>query len=271
MDTLTRTLIIVGGFNLFVLGLVIVLFRYLDSQATAEGAGPGSPGLGLSKWKAGGALAGFIILAAVQLYIIQYFSPKGVEDYPSYPTIIGFYERIQERDYASAWKLISPNMQIKKYNEDESQFINGYQNTQGVNLLAIDFVSEFSSYSHEYVVYYQDTTDSPVLPGLENLGDLDVRSLPAFNNHVAALRKLLVERGIDTAALDDMKLSELITATRGDILRWKIEKSAGGKTADDLFPTSKTVSRLVGKLVTVGFHDDKWSIDSIDNIPYNKE
>ncbi len=266
MEPLLSTLIIVGILNVVVLALVIVLFRYLNSQATAEGAGPG-----LGKWRASGALAGFVILMAVQLYVIQHFSPKGVASHPSYPAVIGYCHNLQEKNYTNAWKLISPEMQQKRWNGDAGRFVNGFLNTQGVNLLALNFVSELSSYSHEYVVYYQDRTESPVLPGLEKLGEWDVRSLPALNENITALRKLLVERGLDVAALDDMKLAQLITAIRGDILRWKIENSAGAKKADGLFPTSKRVSRLVGKRVTVGFHDKKWWIDKIEDIPYDEE
>lgn len=266
MERLPKTLIIVGILDVAVLALVIVLFKYLNSEATAEGTD-----LGLGKWQAGGALAGFVIVMAVQLYVIQRLSPKGVEAHSSYPAVIGFYHDLQQEDYTNAWKLISPEMRQKRWNGDAARFVDGYQNTQGINLLAVDFVSELSSFSHEYVVYYQDETEAPVLPGLEKLGEWDVRSLPALGERIGALRKLLVEREIEVAALDDMKLAQLVTAIRGDILRWRITNSAGAKKAEDLLPTRKTVSRLAGKRVTVVFRDKKWLIDKIEDIPYNEE
>jgi hypothetical protein len=266
MERLPKTLIIVAILDVIVLGIVVLLFKYLNSEASVEGAD-----LGFGKWQAGGALAGFVIVMAVQLYIIQRFSPKGAEAHASYPAIMEFYNKLQEEDYTNAWNSISPEMQQKRWNGDVGRFENGFQNTQGINLLAVDFVSELSSYSHEYVVYYQDKTESPVLPGLEKLGEWDIRNLPVLNDKIGALRKLMVDKDIEVAALDDMKLAQMVTAIRGDILRWRVANSSGAKKADDLFPTSKAVSRLVGKRVTMGFHDKKWLIDHIEDIPYNEE
>jgi uncharacterized membrane protein len=57
--------------NLLVLVLVVFLFRVLKSQATTTGQG-----MPFSRWQANGALAGFVILMAVQLGLIRYFTPE---------------------------------------------------------------------------------------------------------------------------------------------------------------------------------------------------
>jgi len=266
MEPLLKTLLIVGGLDVVVLGLVFFLFWVLNSQATAAGPGPG-----LSNFQASGALAGFVILMAVQLYAIKWFLPEDMAARPSYGTILSFYQNLQHRQYKSAWKLISSDMQRSRWDGDEARFVSGFRNTQEISFIAIGFVSELNPYHHEYVVYYLDKTEAPVLPGLEKLGEKDVENLPAINDSITALRKLLLERGLDTAALDKMKIHQLMTAIRGDILRWRIENSTGAKKAGDIFPTSKTVSRLVGKRITVGLPDEKWLIEKIEEIPYNEE
>jgi hypothetical protein len=266
MPPLLTTLIIVGGLNLTVLILVTVLFKYLHSQAMAEGSGTG-----LNKWQAGGALAGFIILMGVELYAIAYFSPKGIESHPSYQAIHNFYDAIQGKNYGSAWSLISPEMQTRRWKGSLDKFKSGYENTKAVDLLAIEFVSEPSPYVDQYVVYYQDETDSPVISGLDNLGEWPLRKLPDLNNRVNELRKQMQDQGLNVVALDEMKLANLITAIRGDILRWRIENTNGVGSADALFPTTKSVSRLVGQRIVVGLHGKEWLLDQVDNIPYNEE
>jgi hypothetical protein len=265
MQPLVTTLV----FDVVVLILVVVLFKYLHSQATAEGTGPG-----IGKWKAGGALAGFLILMVGQLYLIGYFTPKGEEALPSYHTIMKFYDSLEQGKYAEAWNLMSPDLQKdpERWRGKKDLFEAGYRNTRYIRLRAIKLVSASSSqYSHDYVAYYQDETKSPVLSGLANLDEQTVRDIPALNDNIMALRKVLLEKGVDITALDDMTLDQLLSANRGDVLRFRIEKIPGAKKADDLFPKSKIVHRLVGKTITVGLHDKKWLIDKIEPILDNVE
>lgn len=260
-------------FDLIGIVLVVVLFKYLRSDATAEGSAHG-----LGKWKAGGALAGFLILMVVQIYMISYFTPKGEEALPSYHTIMDFYDDLEQGKYDKtcydkAWKLLSPELQQnpKLWRGKIDRFVAGYKNTERIKLRAVRLLSSTASqYSHDYIAYYEDETNSPLLPGLVGLGDKNVGNLPAINEKVLRLRNTLQENGLDVTVLDKMKLHELMSANRGDILRWRLEEKSGAKV-DTVFPTSSTVTRLVGKTITVGLHGKKWLIDKIDPIPYNME
>jgi len=264
MEPLLTTLV----FDVVVLVLVVVLFKYLHSQATAEGTGPG-----LGKWKAGGALAGFLILMAGQLWLVRYFTPKDEAALPSYQTIMSFYDSLEEGNYAQAWKKLSPNLQQdERWQGKEEIFETGFRNTEHIRLRAIKLVSSSSSrYFHDYVAYYQDDTKSPPLSGLANLDKKTVGDIPALNDSIMALRKFLLEKGIDVAVLDGMTLDQLISANRGDVLRFRIEKIYGAKKAESLFPKPQPVHRLVGRKITVGLHHKDWLIDKIDPILSNVE
>src|SRR5206468_4706025 len=114
-------------FDLIVLVLVVVLFKYLRSEATASGNVRG-----IGKWTAGGALAGFLILMGVQLYLVRYFTPEGEETLASYQTIAKFYDSLRDRNYPEAWKLLSPEFQKKPkpWGGKFDRFADGYTNTE---------------------------------------------------------------------------------------------------------------------------------------------
>ncbi len=268
MQLINRTLLIVGGINVAVLVITIVLFKYLNSQAMAEGKGAG-----LTGWKAGGALAGFLILMSSELAVIKFFTPKGVESHPSYTSVKAFYDSIQKKDYTNAWNLMSSQMQSNNWKGRIDTFVDGYKNTEAVKLRAIEFASKLSEFCDEYVVYYQDQTMSPVLPGFECLGDWHLLDSLRFSQRIADLRQQIVTNGLDPAVLDNMTLSQMITAIRGDILRWRIEKKCGKNSINKFFQSSKSVARLVGKRTLVNYDEKsgKWLITKISDIPYNEE
>lgn len=63
------------------------------------------------------------------------------------------------------------------------------------------------------------------LTGFEHLDDWPLRDTSPFSERVASLRQQLIANGLDPAALDDMTLTQMIASIRGDILRWRIEKT----------------------------------------------
>jgi hypothetical protein len=242
------------------------LFKFLNSSASIEGTYGGN-----IKWEIGGAAAGFIIIGYFNYYLYNKFSPKSVEGKPSYPVVFGFYDSLQQKEYEKAWEFLSPEMQKRRWKDGVKQFVNGFENTQNIKLLAINFEKEDSAYDHKWVVYYHDETYSPVLEGLEKLGEKHVHEISDVEKKVNALRKQMTEKAINTTSLDNMTISELVTAIRGDTLRWYITNTDGEEKANKLLPEHKTVSRMVGKRVEARLLDKKWLIDEIDNIPYNTE
>jgi hypothetical protein len=75
-------LLIVFAINMIVFPLTFLLFRKLRSSARIKGA----------KWTAGGALAGFIIITGLELYLIDRFAPNSLEEIPSYQVVKQFYD-----------------------------------------------------------------------------------------------------------------------------------------------------------------------------------
>jgi hypothetical protein len=248
--------------DLLVLVLVVVLFYVLKSQATATGQG-----MLFTRWQASGALAGFVILMAVQLGLIRYFTPECPPPQPSHDTVRHFYTMLQRRDYWFAWGLLSPAMQQRVWKGDVKRFVSGYDNTQRISMLAIAFVSAPSEFSHDYVVYYQDETSSPVLRGLDNLSEWKISRLPQLVEGVADLKSRLSRAGLDPLVVEDMKIIHLFAANRGDILRVRIQ-GAPTDGVDAVFAEKKTVSAFVGHKVVVALNGQEWLIEKIDRLPY---
>jgi len=68
-----------------------------------------------------------------------------------------------------------------------------------------------------------------------------------------------------------MKLTQLLSAKRGDILRWRIDTAYQEGKAESVFPNSENASCLVGRLVTVRLYDKAWLIDDVEPISSDSE
>jgi hypothetical protein len=265
MNPLLTTILTVALLDLIVLVLVWVLFKYLNSQATAEGAGEGLKG-----WKAQGAIAGFIILMGLQLVAVKYLTPASLENHNSYPTMKSFCDGLKEKHYEQAWQALSSEFQEKRWSGNIENFKRGFVGTKNIYRVAVAFESSLSEYSDRYVLYYKDESETPVLSGLESVWNQRVEDLPNIQAGVNTWRGNLESAGLPVDALDKMKLSHLLTAIRGDILRWNIENQKS-PIPPGFFTNKQIVSRFVGKAVTVEKKDGKWKISQIDDLPYNEE
>src|SRR5438128_1663197 len=109
-------LVIAVVVNVVVLATTIILFKILASTASVQAR----------KWTAGGALAGYIILTGVEIYLINKFAPQPIEQYPSYAAVREFYDAIQSRHFEEAWAHIHPQFQANRWKSDIKSFKAGY-------------------------------------------------------------------------------------------------------------------------------------------------
>lgn len=216
----------------------------------------------------------------LQLYVLDRFTPKEYYARPSYRTVKDFYDLISRHNSAnavetllSAWTLTSDDMHRNRWQGDVERFLSGFRNTKGLDLMAIAFVASPSPYTDTYIVYYEDDTESPMIAGLDDLGEWKVSEVPKLAETIDSVRATLKKKGIDSSVLDNMKLSELMFANRGDMLRHNIENAVGLNKADEIFARSQRVKRLIAKSVVVrrDANTGKWLIDSIDTIAFNKD
>jgi len=249
--------LIVCAINLVVFTLTFLLFHKLRSQASVKGR----------RWTARGALAGFIILTGLELYLIDRFAPNSLEARPSYRAARGFYEDIQRHDYAGAWALLHPDYQRERWSSKMADFIDGYKNTERVTLLAIMLEGEESPVSHDYIVYYVDEVNSPVIPGLENLTKAKIRNWSTIGQNLNETRTLLEKAGLDVTVFDDVDLLRLLAPDRGNKIVWLIDTqgrpSASGRKAADLFPEKRSVEFITARRVTVEATATGWKVKNI--------
>lgn len=86
-------LLVTVGFNLLALGVTYVLFRTLKSTASVDGAGRPR---GLAKWRATGALAGFVIVLSLQVTLLKWLLPMPEQPFPdSYGAVRSFFRNLQ--------------------------------------------------------------------------------------------------------------------------------------------------------------------------------
>jgi len=244
----------------FLINLVVFVLTYwlvYRFKSTAK--------ITMGKWAAGGALAGFIIITSLEIKLVDHFTPASDAARPSYKAVYAFYDNLNRKQFHEAWQLIYPDFQKSKWQGDFNRFSGGYRQTVNLSLLAIKPTGENSSASQEYVVYYLDEADSPVIPGLEGLSSMHVKDLDRLQRTVRDTRALLSAKQLDVDTFDDLSLYELMAPDRGSKIVWLLdaEPKLGGTKAEDLFKKKSRVVSIQAKLVTTLNTKDGWRINSI--------
>jgi hypothetical protein len=247
------TLVIVGFINVVVLSLTYVLFRRLHSAAKIQ----------TNRWKAGGAIAGFIILTGVELQLVDHYSPT-IASRPSYKVVRDFYNDLQYKRYADAWRMLHPSLRDQRWHGNFEAFKKGYKDTLNISLLAIMLETEGSAASDDYVVYYVDEVNSPELPGLERMLNLPIKSFALCGSSVDTLREKLRSEGFDLNVFDNIPMRNLLAADRGEKIGWILENqqapSPGRRKFEDIFPQKRQVQFISAYRVKTQYTDDGWKI-----------
>lgn len=253
-------LAIVLSINLIAICLTYVLFHTLKSSARIK----------KGKWTAGGAIAGFIILAMLELYLIDHFLPTTLSSLPSYKVVYSFYNDIQYKRFDDAWKLLHHQLQEDKWHENIEAFKRGYKNTESIELLSISLEKKGSPASHDYVVYYVDQVNTPIMPGLEDVSSKTLKDLEILAKKVDSVRDVLRSEGFDMQAFDNITMYDLVIPNRGDKISWILENCSSsnltGRKFDDLFPVKRTVRFISGHRVTTESTNDGWKIRKTESI-----
>ena len=249
-------LVIVIIVNIIVLALVYVLFKVFKSKAGIEGTQKGF------KWYSGGALAGFIILTFLEVRLVDNFTPQDVALLPSYTAVKKFYTYQQKHEFEKSWTLLHPQFQKKRWNNNKTLFLDGYKNTLGMKNLSITLLSEGSPGSHDYIVYYVDEVESPVLDGLASLENKTVRELNSIIEGVENLKHKVRDNGFSDEVISNLTLSQLLAPDRGNKVTWLLKEDSG-KDASDLFPNKIRVTVQVGVRILMNKHDGEWLIRKI--------
>jgi hypothetical protein len=254
------SLTIVFSINLMVIILTYVLFHTLRSTATIT----------KGKWAAGGAIAGFIILTMLELHLIKFFSPATVSSLPSYKVVYSFYNDLQYKKLDDAWELLHPQLQEDKWHRNIEAFKNGYKDTLRIRLLAIILLEKSSPASHDYVVYYVDQVDSPIIPGLENVSSKTLKELVSLAENVDSVRQVLSSGGFDTQVFDNITMCDLAAPNRGVKISWILENCPSSnlnrKKFDELFPVKRTVEFISAYRVITESTDQGWKIRKTESL-----
>jgi hypothetical protein len=252
------TLAIVTFINLVVLALTYTLFNRLQSSAKIQ----------TRKWAAGGAIAGFLILTALELRLIDHFSPSSFTSRPSYEVVHSFYNDLQFKRYDDAWKRLHPNFQNNpNWRGNVEIFKSGYKDTVGIYLLAIELETVGSPASDNYVVYYNDQVSSPIIPGLDQLSSRQLKDIDAVTGAVHELRKQLDANGFDVDIFDSISFYDLVAPNRAIRIGWRLESKEYStpplKKFDQLFPQRKSVSFISSFHVVTQNTETGWKILSM--------
>jgi hypothetical protein len=239
--------------NLLVLFLTYALFYKLRSSAKIK----------TSRWTAGGAIAGFIILTFLELQLMNRYSPT-LESRPSYKSVYSFYNDLQYKRFDAAWNLLHPDLQKGKWHGDIELFKKGYKDTLRISLLAIMLEKEGSPASNDYVVYYKDEVTCPVIPGFEQISSKQLKDFDALANSLNGARTLLRSEKFDVSVFDRLSLYDLMAPNRGARIAWILDNapnsSPAGKKFEDVFPQKRTVEFISAYEVTTQSTDNGWKI-----------
>lgn len=238
-------------------------------MASVDGAGRPR---GLAKWRATGALAGFVIVLSLQVTLLKWLLPMPEQPFPdSYGAVRSFFRNLQAGQRFVAWNGLTDGFRHRVWENDFSRFEAGYKNVASLNLLAIAFVTAQSDFAHDYVVYFQDETRAPALGEFRSIADWRLSRLPEVVEIVTKIRNEMVRLDLPPEALDNLMIAQFISGKRADKLRWYLETGYGVSDFRGLFGEERKVTSVVGQLVRVQKSGRDWLIERIDGIPFDKE
>lgn len=168
-----------------------------------------------------------------------------------------FYHSITNRDYRTAWDLMAPEFQNRKYwYGDYEKFRIGYKNT-GV-------IREMHAFNHKRLtagqvvctVYYQDEVFAHSTKELDIFESLRVDDLDDFVKTVTNLRDKLEKRGLK--GFEKIELCKLFEPATAEYIWYTLGVDA--TKLDDLFDSQKTlyIKRLYD--CTCGIVEDQWKL-----------
>lgn len=263
-SAMSQAIVVVSFINISVLLATYILFRFLRSTATYR----------TKKWTAGGALAGFLIVTGLQLYLIEHFFGTQDQNRDSYAVVDDFYRHLQNQRYDAAWQLLTKKFQMEVWNGDKQYFVDGYRDTIALHLLAIKLELAGSAVSDNYIVYYVDEVKAWVLPGLQALGSRRIKELKNIISAVDELRDTLQRGGYNVDNFDNnITIGDLMAPNRSIRLSWKLGHASGEEnpppeTFNKLFKNRENKQFISAVRVFTQKTDMGWKISGLNGIRF---
>ncbi len=194
------------------------------SEITGEKAG--------IKGKIVGPLAGFLVVLAVEAILLLKFRdvifppPK---PHPAETVVREFYKNVNEKAYHEAFAKITRDYQVRHrgWKGMESNFTQGYADTVSLNKIAVIPASIPEDAVAQLFVTYIDTTKSPVISALDNIGKKSLRALPDIVKSIDELKGMVQAAGIPTSPIDDFMLWQLTHPANSNILDYNLSHQEG--------------------------------------------
>lgn len=204
-------------------------------------------------------VVGAVIILFNQVWLADDKEPW--ETLPSFQVVEEFYSNIQEKEYASSYDLLAPDSMIKRKISKEL-FLEGYDNTISVRMLSILPQSITDKNTHEFIVYYLDGVETPVVPELKDAHRLRVRDIGTLTTKLEDLKARVDSSNLPPKTIDDLTFEQIFAPNRGDKIRLLLKKDSG-KSAEDLFPERVLRKSVSGYLITVGKYGKEWKVRKI--------
>jgi hypothetical protein len=141
------------------------------------------------------------------------------------------------------------------------EFKDGYRYTKRIHMLSILPQQITENATHDYIVYYIDEVNAPVVQELDDLQKQRASELMHLPERLAALKDRVHEAGFDTNTIDQLTVSQVFPPNRGDIIRFLLRRdSVPKRDADFLFPEKKVAKFVQGRLVITENVGGVWRI-----------
>lgn len=205
-----------------------------------------------------------VVAAVVLLFrfsVLEPYELTAYKSFPSYESVEGFYTDIEKKEYSQAWNKLSPNSYHKR-NMTMEDFKDGYKYNKRIHMIAIVPHKITGDSSHDYMVYYVDEVEAPVVTELDDLNKQRAHQLAQLPEKLNELKLRVEEAGFSANTIDQLTVSQLFPPNRGDVIRFLLRRDSDPKrNADYLFPERKLAKFVQGRLVVVeNTGNDDWEI-----------
>lgn len=124
--------------------------------------------------------------------------------------------------------------------------------------------------SEEYIVYYIDTVNCPILPGFEELGKKPIKDIKSLTTIVDQVRELVIAEGFDVNVFDNnVSIYQLMSPDRIIKISWTLKyqstSNPTGKEFADFYKREHAVEFVSANRVLAVNTDKGWKIRSINS------
>lgn len=206
-----------------------------------------------------------VVAAILMLFKFSVLDPYEITKFktlPSYKIVKNFYSYLQKREYDKAFELLSPDCDQKK--QEYQYFVDGFKNTKRVVLLSVQAYQTTEPNSHDYIIYYVDEVNAPVVTELDDIHSKKIKDIINLRDKIETLKNRIKKENFNPDTIDQLTLNQIVAPNRGDIIRFLLTKNdANHRNSDHLFSDYQLVKFVHGRHVVVDKTNQNWKIQSI--------